>query len=484
VDDPQSDPEALFRLLPSVDELLRGSGLSALVEKYPRAVLVQAARSILGSVRKDIAAGAHTQKSVLEVVYAMGDRVALEAQRSLSPTLVAVINATGVVLHTNLGRAPLSEAAIRTIVDVASGYSNLEFDLQSGSRGRRDRHAGPMLLRALGSIVGEPAEQIGERWDVAIVNNCAAATLLGLNSLAEGGEVLVSRGELVEIGGGFRIPEILKKAGVHLREVGTTNRTRLSDYAGAINANTRMILRVHQSNFRMQGFTERVELEDLVELGRSSGIFVFEDQGTGLMVSLDDLGVHGEPSLAESFRKAPDLIAASGDKLLGGPQCGILLGKSAVVERVRANPLFRALRVDKLTYAALEATLLSYMTHKEDEIPTVRMLRVPASELHRRCLAVRDAVATKDLEAIVVSTQSVIGGGTTAGSTLDSFAVSLRHELHTASALLAELRRQSPPLIARVQNDCVLLDLRAVPPAQDEVVIGIVRAVAPREWKR
>lgn len=208
---------------------------------------------------------------------------------------------------------------------------------------------------------------------------------------------------------------------------------------------------------------------------------MFEDQGTGLMVSLDDLGVHGEPSLAESFRKAPDLITASGDKLLGGPQCGILLGKSAVVERVRANPLFRALRVDKLTYAALEATLLSYMTHKEDEIPTVRMLRVPASELHRRCLAVRDAVATKDLEAIVVSTQSVIGGGTTAGSTLDSFAVSLRHELHTASALLAELRRQSPPLIARVQNDCVLLDLRAVPPAQDEVVIGIVRAVASRE---
>jgi len=484
VDVSQPDREALFCLLPSVDELLRGSGLSALIETYSRAVLVQSARNILNRLRKEIADGVHTEKSVLELIYAMADEVALDAERSLSPTLVAVINATGVILHTNLGRAPLSEAAIRAIVDVACGYSNLEFNLESGSRGRRDRHAGPMLLRALSLIVGEPAEQIGERWDVAIVNNCAAATLLGLNSLAEGGEVLVSRGELVEIGGGFRIPEILQKAGVHLREVGTTNRTRLSDYAGAINANTRMILRVHQSNFRMEGFTERVELQDLVKLGRSSGLAVFEDQGTGSMNPVDDLGVHGESSLVDSFRKAPDLIAASGDKLLGGPQCGILLGRKAVVERVRANPLFRALRVDKLTYAALEATLLSYVKHKEDEIPIVRMLRVSAAELHRRCLAVREAVATESLEATVVATQSVIGGGTTAGSTLDSFAVSLRHQSHTASALLGELRHQVPPVIARVQNDRVLLDLRTVAPAQDEVVVGIVRAVACREWNR
>ena len=225
-----------------------------------------------------------------------------------------MLNATGVILHTNLGRAPLSESAIQAIVEVARGYSNLEFDLETGRRGRRDRHAEP-ILRALSTILGQVAES--DEWGVAIVNNCAAATFLALDSLASGGEVVVSRGELVEIGGGFRVPDILRKAGVTLREVGTTNRTRVADYAEAINQNTRMILRVHQSNFKIEGFTERPELSELIELGRRSNVTVFEDQGTGLLLSLDNLGVKEESSLLESFRQAPELIAASGDKLAG-----------------------------------------------------------------------------------------------------------------------------------------------------------------------
>jgi L-seryl-tRNA(Ser) seleniumtransferase len=399
----------------------------------------------------------------------------------MGSALVPVINATGVILHTNLGRAPLSEAALRAIVEVASGYSNLEFDLETGSRGRRDRHAEPILLRALSSILGRPEQQLGASWGVAVVNNCAAATFLALNSLAEGGEVLVSRGELVEIGGGFRVPEILRKAGVTLREVGTTNRTRVADYAEAINGNTRMILRVHQSNFKMEGFTEKPQLSELVKLGRRANLIVFEDQGTGLLVSLEGVGVHEESSLLESFGHGPDLIAASGDKLLGGPQCGILVGRRELLERIRANPLFRALRVDKLTYAALQATLLSYALHQEESIPAIRMLRVPAGTLHRRCAAVciqlsgLVGLAGALCEVSVVPVKSVIGGGTTPGAVLDSFALALRCSGKSSSELLAELRKQTPPVIGRVHEDSVLLDLRTVPPEQDSVLAAAVR---------
>jgi len=478
MEDGEPDRDALYRLLPSVDELLGRRELRDVLRMHSRALVTGAARSVLRRARREIAERVHTEQAVRHLLHGVAEAVAEETERTLRPTLVPVINATGVILHTNLGRAPLSQAAIRAVSEVARGYSNLEFDLATGSRGRRDRHAGPLLLRALGAIAGECPERVGQGWGVVVVNNCAAATFLAINSLAEGGEVLVSRGELVEIGGGFRIPEILHKAGVILREVGTTNRTRLTDYESAVNGNTRMILRVHQSNFKMEGFTERPELEELIRLGRTAGLAVFEDQGTGLMIPLREVGVSGEPSLIESFRKGPDLTAASGDKLLGGPQCGLLLGRSDLVERIRANPLFRALRVDKLTYAALEATLLGYVAGREEEIPTVRMLRIPAEVLTRRCQAVRDALGMDDLDAAVVPAHSVIGGGTTAGLTLDSFALSLRHRFQTPKAFMERLRRQTPPVIARVQNDCVLLDLRTVAPEQDQVLIGLVRAAA------
>jgi L-seryl-tRNA(Ser) seleniumtransferase len=474
-------PEQLYRLLPSVDQILRRPDFVALAEKHPRIALAEAARAELASARKEVAKGTHTPETLHALIEGLGEAVSRMTRDAMRSTLIPVLNATGVILHTNLGRAPLSEPALQAIVEVARGYSNLEFDLETGRRGRRDRHAEPMLLRALSLITGAPLEQMDRDWSVAVVNNCAAATFLALDSLAAGGEVLVSRGELVEIGGGFRVPDILRKAGVTLREVGTTNRTRLADYAEAITGTTRMILRVHQSNFKIDGFTEKPKLSELVELGRRAKVVVFEDQGTGLLISLDSIGVQEESSLVDSFRQTPDLIAASGDKLLGGPQCGLLLGRRDLIDRIRANPLFRALRVDKLTYAALEATLHGYASHQEESIPTVHMLRIPEEVLRRRCEAIRQKIAVATLEVAVVPVRSVIGGGTTPGAGLHSYALSLRHCVRSSSELLAALRRRTPPVIGRVQDDCVLLDLRTVPPKQDGVLAAAVRDAAEED---
>lgn len=463
----------LYRMLPSVDEVLRGSASAVLMEVHGRMAVTHAARAVLGRLRVEIAAGTQGEESLADVLRDMAAALEREVREAILPSLVPVLNATGVVLHTNLGRAPLSRAALDEIVRVAGGYSNLEFGLETGERGRRDQHAEPMLLQTLAAMTEKPLEQFAQRWSVAVVNNCAAATFLALNSIAEGGEVLVSRGELVEIGGGFRIPEILRKAGVVLREVGTTNRTRIADYASALTANTRMILRVHPSNFRMEGFTAKAELAELIALGERAGVPVFEDQGTGSLLSPEELEANDESSLLRSVREGPALIAASGDKLMGGPQCGILLGEPKLLEAIRANPLFRVLRVDKLTYAALGATLRSYATQTEDDIPTVRMLRMKPEVIRARCAAVAEAIRGDGIEASVVPVQSVMGGGTTAGTTLSSFAV----EMHCgvgASVLLAELRRQTPPVIARVQHERVLLDLRTVAPEQDTLLVELL----------
>jgi L-seryl-tRNA(Ser) seleniumtransferase len=473
--------EQLYQLLPSLDETLRRPEFLALMERHPRVALVRAARAELARARAEIAQGIHTPATQHAFVERLGEAVARQASQAMLPTLIPVLNATGVILHTNLGRAPLSEQALRAIVDVAGGYSNLEFDLETGNRGRRDQHVEPLLLRALSAMVEQPAEPFEQSWSAAVVNNCAAATFLALNSLAEGGEVLVSRGELVEIGGGFRVPDIMRKAGVTLREVGTTNRTRVTDYSAAITSNTRMILRVHQSNFRIEGFTEKPDLAELIDLGSRAHLPVFEDQGTGLMVSLESVGVREESSLLDSVRKAPGLIAASGDKLLGGPQCGLLLGRRDLVDEIRANPLYRALRVDKLTYAALEATLLCYSSHKEQSIPVVRMLRIPQEDLRCRCEALQREIAASTLEIAVVPVKSVIGGGTTPGAVLNSFALSLRHCVDSPSQFLAALRRQTPPVIARVQEDRVVLDLRTVPPEMDTALAQALRNAAAED---
>jgi len=463
---------SLYSLLPSVNDLLLSPEFAAMLQAEPRGTVVRSTRCVLLRIRQEISQGQHTPESLNRRVAELHIEIADNIARNRRYSLRRVINATGVVLHTNLGRAPLSASALEHIVETAAGYSNLELDLHTGERSRRDVHVEELLLRALGMN----GDATAEAPRASVVNNCAAATFLALNSLAEGKEVIVSRGELVEIGGGFRIPEILAKSGARLREVGTTNRTSLADFESAISADTGLILRVHQSNFSIEGFSERPALQDLVALGKRSNIPVFNDQGTGLLFSLEDLGVSAEPTLFDSSRLGVDLIAASGDKLLGGPQCGLLVGRPDLIDRIRKNPLLRTFRVDKLTYAALEATLTDYVTEKSESLPVVKMLRAPVLEILPRCESVADHVRSTGLFAEAVPVVSLIGGGTAPAARLQSSAVSLRHATLPPQALLLALRQLDPPVIGRVSDDTVLLDLRTVEPEFDTTLISLLRS--------
>jgi L-seryl-tRNA(Ser) seleniumtransferase len=466
---------SLYSSLPSLNDLLLEPRFSAVVQVESRDSVVRSMRAVLLRIREEIAEGQHDPASLNRRLGELHLTVAGEIEQNKRYSLRRVINATGVILHTNLGRAPLSVSALEHIVEIATGYSNLELDLETGERSRRDVHAEKLLLQLL-RVKTHTIDEDSTR-AVVVVNNCAAATFLALNSLAEGTEVIVSRGELVEIGGGFRIPEILAKSGARLREVGTTNRTRLLDYEKAISPDTGLILRVHQSNFSIEGFTERPTLQDLAALGKRKNVPVFNDQGTGLVSSLEDLGVHAEPTLLDSFRPGIDLIAASGDKLLGGPQCGLLIGKVDLIERIRKNPLLRTLRVDKLTYAALEATLMDHLSGRP--IPTANMLNAPASEILRRCEWIASQVCSSDLFAEAVPVLSLIGGGTAPAARLQSAAVSLRHATLEPQALLQALRRLDPPVIGRVSEDTVLLDLRTVEAEFDVTLVSLLRQAAP-----
>jgi L-seryl-tRNA(Ser) seleniumtransferase len=461
---------SLYRLIPSMHDLLLTPGFAPLLETESRDATIHATRTVLARLRQQIVEGRHTQASLeseLAFVHVMvADQIAQGSRFSLR----RVINATGVVLHTNLGRAPLSSSALQHIQETAGGYSNLELDLESGERSRRDVHAEELLLRVL-SAAGTGTTS------ALVVNNCAAATFLALNTVAAGGEVIVSRGELVEIGGGFRIPEILAKSGAILREIGTTNRTRLADYEAAISPATRLILRVHQSNFSMEGFTERPALGDLVSLAKRSKIPLFDDQGTGLITSLAPLGIRSEPTLPDSFHAGSDLIAASGDKLLGGPQCGLLIGRSDLVQSIRKNPLYRAFRADKLAYAALEATLMDYVSGRESAIPVQRMLNLPAEEIFARCEWVSRQVNSAELTAQAVPVLSLIGGGAAPTARLQSAAVSLRHATLQPQALLLALRQLEPPVIGRISEDQVLLDLRTVEPELDATLASLLQQI-------
>jgi L-seryl-tRNA(Ser) seleniumtransferase len=462
----------LYRMIPSVNDVLLTSECRDLLDAHPRQSLLFATRRVLATLRMEIASGQHTRMSLKQSLAALPDRIANQLNSPRQYSLRLVINATGVILHTNLGRAPLSNAALDHLVEAAQDYCNLELDLETGTRSRRDIHAESLLLRVLNMhpAVGADPEQYG----VLIVNNCAAATFLALNSLAEKREVIVSRGELVEIGGGFRIPEILDKSGAILKEVGTTNRTRVADYEGALTSATALILRVHQSNFSIEGFAERPALADLVSLSKRTGIPLFEDQGTGLLSSLETFGIHGESGLQESFHHGVDLVAASGDKLLGGPQCGILAGRKELIDRIRKNPLLRALRVDKLTYAALEATLMDYLTGSPDSIPIYRMLSIPPEELMRRCQQIVSQVESTRLVLDVVPVASLLGGGTAPRATLPSCAVSLRHVSLSAEELSSALRHLDTPIIGRINDDTILLDLRTVHPRFDPDIVSML----------
>jgi len=453
----RQQPVVKPRVLPSIDDLLRRDGVAALVEDYGADAVRTALRTATDDLRQALTGDAPPPVADRA---AAGDRIERAAAGALAerfaPSLVAVINASGVIVHTNLGRAPLAAAAAERAATIGAAYGTLEYDLAAGRRGSRTVHAEPLLAL----VTGAPA--------AVVVNNNAAAMLLVLAALARGREVIISRGELVEIGGGFRVPDVMRESGALLREVGTTNRTRVSDYAAAISDRTALILRVHPSNFRIEGFTERPPLTELVALGRRFDLPVAEDLGSGyLRRGAPELG--DEPAVETSVVTGVSVCCFSGDKLLGGPQAGIIVGDTAPLARIRTHPLMRALRVDKMTYAALEATLQEYARGRAaDTVPVARMLRATAEEIGRRATALADRLASHDGFGVeVVDGASTVGGGSAPGSSLPTRLVQLTPRDGSAARLEARLRGLDPPVIGRIERDRVLLDLRTVLPEQD-----------------
>ena len=453
-----------------MDQLLGRPRVEALLRRLAHDLVVEEIRAALEEVRSEIAAGTWADgvdsSDAETVANLVEDRVAERIEKLREPSLRRVINATGVILHTNLGRAPLSENVVEAIRQTAAGYTNLEYDLASGRRGKRDVHAGGLLERLLGA----PA---------VVVNNNAAAVFLVLNELAGDGEVLVSRGELIEIGDGFRIPDIMARSGAKLREVGATNRTHIGDYRTSVSERTRLLLRVHRSNFRMIGFTSRPSLEELVALGRETGLPVVEDLGSGCLYDFTKAGFEEEPPVSASLGAGVDLVTFSGDKLLGGPQAGIIVGGKKWVQRVRRNPLFRALRVDKLTYAALEATLSDYLFGRFDQIPVLRMVRETEKQIAERARQLGERLGPHHRERWELTAgQSVLGGGSTPEQTLPTTLISIRPSPGRSIAILeSKLRLGNPPVIARCENDRLLLDLRTVSREEEDALIEILQTV-------
>jgi L-seryl-tRNA(Ser) seleniumtransferase len=454
----------LFRELPSVDELVRMPELVALAELHGVVAVTDAVRDVVARLRKEISSGLLDEVGLRLALTGIGTAVEAQLRQSLQPSLRPVINATGVILHTNLGRAPLAQAALEAIRELAGGYTNLEFDIESGERGKRDSRAGRLFQKLLGEAAGSGSVS------TIVVNNNAAAVLLALNTVADGGEVIVSRGELVEIGGSFRIPDVMAKSGATLREVGTTNRTRVADYDNAINERTRLLLRVHRSNFEITGFTEQPSLSELVGLAKKRGLPLMEDLGSGALVDLQSFGISGETSVLDSLRAGVDVVTYSGDKLLGGPQAGLISGRADVIARMRANSLFRALRVGKLTYAALEATLLAYVKRDYSGVPALKMMGLSKDAIGARADALAGAVKPGKLKVEIVDGESVVGGGAAPSSVLPTRLLAVTHADLSADEIAARLRTSDPPIVARVEDGRVLLDLRTVFPNQDHAV--------------
>jgi len=448
------DVDALsrWRALPSVESLLQQDGFVRLAREFGRSELVSAIRDELDALRRSPDLDPSSEKLEARVHARLAARSA--------PSLVPLVNATGVVVHTNLGRAPLSEAALSAIVTAGRGYTNLEYDLDRGDRGHREGHTGRLLARLFPGT------------DALVVNNNAAAVLLALNTFALGHEVIVSRGELVEIGGSFRVPEILERSGARLREVGTTNKTRLSDYENALGPETGLLLRVHPSNFRIVGFTERATTEELARLARARGIPLVEDFGSGNLIRLEAAGLAEEPTVGESLDAGADVVTFSGDKLLGGPQAGILVGGPARIAECKKNPLSRALRVDKLTHAALEATLVAFVRDRAiEEIPVLRMLHTPVAAIEDRARRVVSELAgVRGLTLSIVPGTSKVGGGAAPEAEIETALIAVRADGHSAEAVERKLRSHRPPVIARISEDRVLLDLRTVHPSEDAIV--------------
>jgi L-seryl-tRNA(Ser) seleniumtransferase len=454
-----------FRVIPSIERLRQRATVRAFEHRFGGDATVDALRHAATVVRDAIGRGDSSLDTDGAVIARIEAIALARLGDAFHPSLEPVINASGVIIHTNLGRAPLAEPAIERVAAVARGYSTLEYDLAGGTRGRRDVHAEGLLCRL---TTAEAA---------VVVNNNAAATMLILAALAAGREVIVSRGELVEIGGGFRVPDVMAQSGAVLREVGTTNKTRAADYGAAIGRRTALILRVHPSNFRIEGFTERPELAELVALGKRFDVPVAEDLGSGhLAADARHPLTNIEPAVARSVAAGVDICCFSGDKLLGGPQAGVIVGRGDLIERVRRHPLMRALRVDKMTYAALEATLAEYAAGRASTtVPVQRMLTMTADEIRSRAEALATRLqAAKGWHATLVSGASAVGGGGAPGVELPTWLVAIDKPGLSPDALEERLRGLTPPVIARIEHDQVLLDLRTVLPEQDELLAALL----------
>ncbi|MGO8990311.1 MAG: L-seryl-tRNA(Sec) selenium transferase [bacterium] len=467
--------QQLLRKIPSVDEILSRPEVNDLLKIHPRHLVVEAIRKGLGRLREEI-----LQKEELpqteDTLFSFENLYPLfqkEIEGQTRPRLRRVINATGVVIHTNLGRAPLHPSAIEHLIEVSKTYSNLEYDLDRGERGNRYAHVEEILCCLSGAE------------SALVVNNNAGAVLLVLNTLAEGKEVIVSRGELVEIGGAFRIPDVMKRSGALLREVGTTNRTHLGDYQKAIGPQTALLLKVHTSNFRVMGFTSEVFLQDLVQLGKEHRLPVVDDLGSGCLIDLTQYGLQKEPTVQETIKTGVDAVTISGDKLLGGPQAGIILGKEKFLELFKSNPLTRALRIDKLTLAALESTLLLYFDEKKamEEIPTLRMLSLDTRKLKSRGKRLLKRLSERVNKKVAFNLKedvSQVGGGALPLQELPTVVVAIKPVEVSVNSLEENLRKADPPIISRISKDELILDMRTV--FDEEIPLlaaGIEKALTP-----
>ena len=451
-----------FRDLPSMTKLLDASALVAARARHPHAAITAAARSALDSLRNRLTSG----ETLAVSVDALAAEIVAALDADAAPALRTVINATGVVLHTNLGRSPLHEDAARAAYEAARGYLNLELDLATGKRTSRQGN----VRAGLKAITGAES--------ATAVNNCAAATVIALRAVAAGKEVIVSRGQLVEIGGSFRIPEVMAVSGATLREVGTTNITRLADYERAITPNTAALMRVHASNYRVRGYTKSVDLPQLVELGRKHNLTVIDDAGSGQAVDLTPFELPGEPLVSASIAAGADLVLFSGDKLLGGPQCGILAGKADLIQRIERDPLMRAFRLDKMTLAALEATLRLYRDPASAlrEVPAIRMLTTPLAVLKQRCEAFAEWLrAIPGITVGVREDVAFVGGGSLPDVGVPTAVLAVSAEKISESELATRLRTGTPAVVGRVQDGRVLLDLRCVFERQEEELLEAVR---------
>ncbi|MBL8180759.1 MAG: L-seryl-tRNA(Sec) selenium transferase [Blastocatellia bacterium] len=451
--------------LPSVDLVLSES--ADLIAKFGRSSVVDAARKALDKLRSELLAGEHSSATRIDLFSIAHERVRSALDSDRSARLRRVINATGVVIHTNLGRAPLSENAVNSLVEVARGYSNLEYDVAAGVRGKRGADVESLICTLIGAEAA------------IIVNNCAAAAFFVLSAFAAGREVIVSRGELVEIGGDFRVPDVLERSGATLHEVGTTNRTKAADYAKAIGDATKMILRVHPSNYRIVGFTAAPSLDELVTVAGENNVVLFEDIGSGAVADVAAYGVNDEPSPRESIKAGVDIVAFSGDKLLGGPQSGIIAGRSELIDKLRKHPLYRALRVDKLTLAALGATLEPYVRGTEtEEVPVIKMLAITADDIRSRAAQLVESLAgNASLQLEIIEGNSAIGGGSAPTSHPETWLISVSKPNTSADSLAARLRQNDPPIITRIENDRVLIDLRTVSHQDEAELVDALRSV-------